>query len=536
VTNPSKNQFYQPLLFAAVLIAGMLLGFKIASSYYFDRPALFASKKEKPYLDHLVNLIADKYVDSLDLETLYESGAQGIISTLDPHTVYIPPQETDQINEELQGNIYGIGIEFFIYQDTIHILSVLDNSPAKKTSIESGDLILRIDDSLIAGKKMEDEDVIRLIKGQMNTVVSLSVQKPDGQINELKLKRQTITNNSITAAYVMPQQPEIGYIAIRIFSENTYTEFKEALQQLLKKHISKLIIDVRDNPGGYMDAVTSILDELIAGKHTLLTTKSKSATEVVATKEAGIFEKEKICVLINENSASASEILAGVVQDLDRGEVIGRRSYGKGLVQEQFALPDNAAIRITVARYYLPSGRCIQKDYSHGKNEYQQEIYERFFRGKTADTSVALPKERKKYFTTSGKVVYGDEGVKPDLTIQYDTLYNSTMDSVFRYNLIDLFAAQYFYFHKNEFASYTDETAFEKSFNVQPVLRNLLYQYLHSQLHSAVTATLHPFQSKMDNLLKAAFAKLKLGNNARTMILNTNDQTVKAAVLQLKKN
>jgi carboxyl-terminal processing protease len=536
VANTSKNQFYQPLLFAAVLIAGMFLGFKIASSYFFDRPAFLSTHKDKPYLDHLLSLIADKYVDSLDMQTLYENGVQGIISSLDPHTVYIPPQETDQINEELQGNIYGIGIEFFIYQDTIHILSVLDNSPAKKTSIAPGDLILKIDDSLIAGKKMDDDDVIGLIKGKMNTVVSLSVQKPDGQIKQLKLKRQTIANNSITAAYVMPQQPEIGYIAIRIFSENTYAEFKEALQQLLNQHIKKLIIDVRDNPGGYMDAVTAILDELIAGKHTLLSTKSKTLTEIVESKETGLFEKGQICVLINENSASASEILAGVVQDLDRGEVIGRRSYGKGLVQEQFALPDHGAIRITVARYYLPSGRCIQKDYSHGKNEYQQEIYERFFDRKSRDSVTVQAKERKKYFTAAGRVVYGDEGVKPDLTIQYDTLYNSTMDSVFRYNLIDLFAAQYFYFHKNEFAPYSDETGFEKNFNIQPALRNLLYQYVRSQLHSAVTATLSPFQTKTDNLLKAAFAKLLLGNNARTMILNTNDQTVRAAVLQLNKN
>lgn len=494
---------------------------------------MFSSEKDKTYLDYLVKLLADKYVDSLDKQVLYQNGIEGIISSLDPHTVYIPPQETDRVNEELEGNIYGIGIEFFIYKDTIHILSILDNSPAKKAAVNPGDLILKIDDSLIAGKKLDDEDVIKLIKGRKNTFVSLAIQKPDGKINNIKLERETITYNSIIASYLLPHQKEIGCISIRMFSENTYQEFKEALQHLLDKKITKLIIDVRDNPGGYMDAVTSILDELIAGKHILLTTKSKDGNDIVESREKGIFESGKICVLINENSASASEILAGTLQDLDRGEIIGQRSYGKGLVQEQFSLPDNAAIRITVARYYLPSGRSIQKDYSHGKSEYYTEIYKRLSRNKPVTTDTTNQKQ--KYYTLSKRVVYGNEGIAPDILVDIDTNYNAVFDTMYAYNLIELFAADYYYFHKNDFQLYKTEYEYENEFNISNGIGKQLYDYIHSQLSSFSGTTLTSYKDKIFIMLKSEFAKLHFGNNARYMVMSNDDKVIQEAVRYLEK-
>ncbi len=511
----------------------MFLGFKIAVSYLNGNTRYLTVKKGDTHLDELVKLIADKYVDSLDIQQLYENGVEGILSSLDPHTVYIPPQETDQVNEELEGNIFGIGIEFYIYRDTIHVLSILENSPAKKQHITPGDLILAIDDSIVAGKKLNDEDVIGLIKGKKNTFVALRIQKPDGQKLTLKLERQTIINNSIVAAYVVPQHQEIGYIAIKIFSENTHQEFKEALAALKKQNISKLIIDVRDNPGGYMDAVTAILDELIAGEDTLLSTRNKTDNEVVKSQETGMFEQGAVCVLINENSASASEILAGVIQDLDRGPVIGSRSYGKGLVQEQFTLPDHAAIRITIARYYLPSGRCIQKDYSHGKTEYQLEIYERNHSSVLADTT---QNKRKKptFYTRKKRIVYGNEGVMPDVEVFPKNERSDAYDSVYHYNLVELFASNYYYFHKKDFSAYTTATQFDGGFEISQEIDRALFDYLHARVGSFTTLMYRIFKPQLDTLLKAEFGKLHLSNSVRVMILNRNDEVIKEAIRQLQ--
>lgn len=532
--NQTKNQFYQPLLFALVLIVGMYFGFKVASNYY-NHTNFLSGSKDKTQLDYLITLLKDQYVDSLNTETLFQNGVEGIISTLDPHTVYIPPSETDRVNEELEGNIYGIGIEFFIYEDTIHIISIMDNSPAAKADLDAGDLIIKIDDSLIAGKKMEDEDVIRLIKGRKNSLVKLDIQKPDGKRNTLKLERETITYNSIIASYVLPHQKDIGYIAIRMFSENTYNEFKDALQHLIDQKITKLIIDVRNNPGGYMDAVTNILDELVAGQQTLLSTKSKSNNEVVSSKEVGIFEQGKICVLINENSASASEILAGAVQDLDRGTIIGRRSYGKGLVQEQFTLPNKAAIRITVARYYLPSGRCIQKDYSKGKNEYQNEIYERAIQEPIAKTDTGTEVAKPKYFTAKKRVVYGNEGVMPDIVVDKDYLANEVFESINYYNIIELFAAKYYYLNKAEFTAYRNDEQFEKEFRPSANITKKLLDYLGIHVKSFNNNLFEGIQSRIYASLKSEFAKLRFDNNAKYMVMSNEDEMVKKAVENLSR-
>ncbi len=532
--NQPNNPFYQPFLYALVLILGMFFGFKVASNYY-SQSHFLTSQREKTQLDYLITLLKEQYVDSLNTETLFENGVEGIISTLDPHTVYIPASETDRVNEELEGNIFGIGIEFFIYQDTIHVISILENSPAKKADIDPGDLILKIDDSLVAGKKIDDEGIIKLIKGKRNTMVSLKIQKPDGKINTLVLERETITYNSIIASYILPHQNDIGYIAIRMFSENTYKEFKEVLQRLVDKKITKLIIDVRNNPGGYMDAVTSILDEMVAGNHILLKTKSKNNTDEVNSEVEGIFEEGKVCVLINENSASASEILAGAVQDLDRGTVIGRRSYGKGLVQEQFTLPNKAAIRITVARYYLPSGRCIQKDYSKGKNEYHNEIYERAIHDYLTDQDTVQEVSKVKYYTTKKRVVYGNEGVQPDILVENDYVANKTLETINYNNIVELFAANYYYMHKREFMDYNNEMQFEKEFQPTVNITNNLLKFLGIHVKSFNNSIFEGIRVKVFASLKSEFAKLRFDNNAKYMVMSNDDEMVKKAVETLTK-
>jgi carboxyl-terminal processing protease len=529
VENQPNNPFYQPFLYALVLILGMFFGFKVASNY-FSQSHFLSTQKEKTQLDYLITLLKDQYVDSLNTETLFENGVEGIISTLDPHTVYIPASETDRVNEELEGNIFGIGIEFFIYQDTIHVISILENSPAKNADIDPGDIILKIDDSLVAGKQIDEEKVIQLIKGKRNTLVHLKIQKPDGKINTLDLERETITYNSIIASYILPHQKDIGYIAIRMFSENTYTEFKQALQRLVDRKISKLIIDVRNNPGGYMDAVTSILDEMVAGNHILLKTKSKSNTEEVKSEVTGLFETGKVCILINENSASASEILAGSIQDLDRGTIIGRRSYGKGLVQEQFTLPNKAAIRITVARYYLPSGRCIQKDYSKGKNVYQNEIYERAIQDRVSQKDTAKELSKMKYYTAKRRVVYGGEGVQPDILVENDYVVNQTLETIHYNNIVELFAANYYYLHKNDFVNYDNEVQFEKEFQPTPNISNKLLNYLGIHVKSFNHSLFAGIQTKVFATLKSEFAKLRFDNNAKYMVLSNDDEMVKKAV------
>lgn len=445
MSNSVLSDYKTPLLFSFILILGMFLGVKMADQ-------LPKQKKSERQLDALINLIQTHYVDSLNTNLLYENGVEGILKSLDPHTVYIPKDELQISNEELEGSFYGIGTEFFMARDTVMISSVVTNGPASKAGIKTGDQFLKIDTAWVAGRKISQEDIVKKIRGQRATKVKVLVRHPDSKENWITITRDLVAYTSVTAAVKLTK--ETGYIAIRLFNETTYEEFKKALSDLKQQGISSLIIDVRNNPGGYMDAVANIADELISGKQLLISTKGKNEETKVYSEHPGMFETGTLSILINEYSASASEILAGITQDLDRGKVYGRRSYGKGLVQEQFELPDQSAIRITTARYYLPSGRCIQKNYADGKDEYHEDIYKRFHAGEMVHgDSSTQHKNHTLFYTKNKRTVYANEGISPDVFIAADTNQLNALSLFYGEHLPEQFAFPYLYSSKRDIAN-----------------------------------------------------------------------------------
>jgi carboxyl-terminal processing protease len=498
----------------------MFLGTKF-SKHFPSSP----SSQAHASLDQLIQLIDREYADSVQTETLYQNGIEGIISQLDPHTVYIPKEELPRTNEELEGHFYGIGIQFFVYQDTVIISSVLTDGPAFGKGLFAGDKIIQIDDSLIAGQSLDDEAIIQRIRGKQNTQIKLLVIHPDGQKANVQLTRNTFPLHSVHA--VMMPEPGTGYLAIRMFSENTHAEFCEALNTLKKSGLKRLIIDVRDNPGGYMTAVADIVDELVAGDHIVVKTKGKNAEEVLKTSKIGLFEQGELAILINENAASASEILAGSIQDLDRGIIIGRRSYGKGLVQEQFELPDESAIRITVARYYLPSGRCIQKPYQQGRNAYHEELMERFEKGEYIHADTEKTASKKQYFTLKKRVVYGDEGIRPDIFVGADTLRMRSKSPLLQSRIAERIAFYWLYQNKDQQKAYQNIEQFESAFQPGQAIVELAKNKLGIAIQPSLNQVfLLDFKSEIAGLL--------FGESGSAKINSPNDEFIQVAIKHWK--
>jgi carboxyl-terminal processing protease len=498
VEKQPAHSFLLPLSFSIVLIIGMFLGFKLSHS--------FTSKSTNNNLTELVRLIEREYVDSINVETLYKNGIEGILQTLDPHTVYIPKEELTRANEQLSGAFYGIGVAFFTFQDTVYISSIIPDGPSEKKGLFPGDKIIQVDTHIVSGRMLSNEEIINKIRGGKDKPLKLKVLHLNNQLEVLTIKRGVVPNKSVQAYFKI--NDTTGYISISVFSETTYTEFKEALTFLVNEKISHLIIDVSNNPGGYMDAVTKIADELIPGSHTLVSTIGKNNKDSIVSNVDGAFEKGKVTVLINEYAASASEILAGIVQDLDRGRVIGRRSFGKGLVQEQFDLPDHSAIRITVARYFLPSGRCIQKPYVDGKEKYDDDIESRYNQGKLTNLDSINKTDKRKYYTIKKREVFANQGITPDVFVKLDTSYNQKLIYFHTKYIAELFTQKYFYFNKREFDQYKSMQQFHRSFKLTNNMQIELLQLMK-------TNNIDPkiFQDKTANTIiitaiKTEFSKL----------------------------
>lgn len=414
------NKAWTPLFFSFVLILGMVLGFNMRDSLRSKRD-IGTALRRTDRIEEIIGLIKEKYVDSVNTNELYENAVNGLLNPLDPHTVYIPSDELESVNEDLEGSFSGIGIEFSILRDTLEVTSVIKNGPAYKAGMIAGDQILKVDDSLVAGTGITSERIMKLLRGQQNSLVDLTVKKiSDNKLAAVTIKRDMVPLYSIDASLMVDQKT--GYIKINRFSATTYDEFVEALTSLKEKGATQLILDLRDNPGGYMDAATSICDEFIDGDKLLVYTNGrKSGKNEYYAGEKSSFESGKIAILVDEGSASASEILAGAVQDWDRGIIVGRRTFGKGLVQEQYEMPDGSAIRLTIAKYYTPSGRCIQRSYKDGKEAYRADIEKRLEDGELTGKEKQTPEDTTKFYTANRRLVYGGGGVKPDVYVAYDT-------------------------------------------------------------------------------------------------------------------
>lgn len=436
--------------YTALFIAGMFLGPKFAAE---DRNR--ANGTFLPFLNGradklstILRLIDAKYVDKIEPDSLKEIAIDEVLTHLDPHSVYLPPVEAGIFNEDLEGNFYGIGIEYYIVNDTITVASVNVGGPAHKAGLQRGDQIIKINNEPVINIGITGKQVVGAIRGKKGTIVDLLVKNEGDTIFKVvKIERDKISVNSVQASYLL--NSETGYIKIDRFGSNTARDFRSALLNLQKKGIKNLILDLRDNGGGYLSAATALADQFLKDKKLIVYTQGahEKRTDYWAT-NTGNFENGNLAVLINENTASASEIVAGAIQDQDRGIVIGRRSFGKGLVQEQFDFGDGSALNLTIARYFTPSGRSIQKSYEQDNEKYFDEIHQRYTGNDTlVDLKKATDPEYDKkglYKTVSGRPVFGGGGIMPDIFIPIDTAgFTTYYKAVYSAGLMNQFVYKY---------------------------------------------------------------------------------------------
>lgn len=437
----TKLQVITPLVIAVFFVAGILIGKNYTSPEV--RTAFLPNQKSNK-LDVLMNVIDENYVDSVSRQDLIEKTIPEILDELDPHSVYIPSRDVDEVREPLQGNFDGIGIEFNIKEDTILVINTINGGPAEKVGMIPGDRIVTINDSVFAGKGIDTRDVIENLKGPKGSTVDVGVKRPGKEeLMHFTIKRDKIPINSIDASYMV--NDSTGYIKISRFAKTTHQEFVDSVKALQSNRLDNILLDLRSNSGGMLEAAINIADEFLKDGELIVYTKGRARRlkEYYASSD-GLLEKADVVVLIDSWSASASEILAGAIQDNDRGTIVGQRSFGKGLVQEPVMFKDGSVLRLTIARYYTPTGRCIQKTYDNGMDNYYQDIHKRFEHGEfSTKDSIDFP-DSLKYTTPEGKVVYGGGGIMPDIFVPVDTTRESDyFEKVRRKGLIYRFALNY---------------------------------------------------------------------------------------------
>ena len=408
------NSKYLPIVIGATFALGTVLGSLMNAPV---EDTLLAKNYSKTKLNKLIDFINNEYVDNVNTDSIVNLTVDNILSKLDPHSVYIPPSEQAEVAESMRGDFVGIGINFYMYKDSVAIIKPVENGPSAKAGLKSGDRILYAGKTKLYGRKLPSDSLFSKLKGIKGSEIELTVfRKSEQKKLKFKIKRDVIPLKSVDASLLLNNKT--GYIKINRFAETTYNEFKSGLTRLKQKGIKSLIIDLRDNGGGYMEEAVAISDEFLKDKQLIVFTKNKDgSTEKTFATKSGSFETGKVTVLINENSASASEILAGAIQDNDRGTIVGRRSFGKGLVQREMDFNDGSAVRLTVARYYTPTGRSIQKPYAKGNEEYYKESEDRIKSGELYARDSIKVADSLKFKTPKGKIVYGGGGIVPDVFV-----------------------------------------------------------------------------------------------------------------------
>lgn len=394
------------------------MGVVIGGMINFPQRTISKQNARKIKIERLIDFINDEYVDDVDSDSIVDMTVNSILANLDPHSVYLPPSEQSSEAEIMKGDFVGIGVNFYMYNDTVTVVKPLENGPAAKAGILPGDRILYAGKSKLFGRKLPTDSLYNKLKGEEGSKVNLLVyRKSTNKKLNITIEREVVPIKSVDT-YLMLNKTS-GYIKINRFAENTYDEFRAGLEQLKKRGMNTLVIDLRDNGGGYLERAVSIADEFLKNKELVVFTKNRKGTvdKTYATEE-GIFETGKVFVLIDENSASASEILAGALQDNDRATIVGRRSFGKGLVQREMDFDDGSAVRLTISRYYTPSGRSIQKPYTKGKDEeYSKDFENRFESGELYEKDKIKVADSLKFKTKKGRIVYGGGGIVPDIFV-----------------------------------------------------------------------------------------------------------------------
>jgi len=469
----SRYKIYLPIAFSLVLVLGLYMGYQLnpgmtAGDQIFR---IGQSGKEHNKVSRALNYIHQNYVDSVNMSEIEKEVLTTVLADLDPHSQYITAEDFNQVNDPLRGNFEGIGVQFRIEQDTVMVISAISGGPSEKVGIKGGDRIVTIEGDTVAGVGITNEEIISQLKGERGTTVKVGVfRRGVEDLLHFTITRDVIPTYSVDISF-MPVD-SVGYIKLSKFSATSYEEVKEALQGLRKQGMEKLILDLRGNSGGYLQAAIDLSDEFLTkGKLIVYTEGNNRPRQYAYATEKGSFEKDALAVLIDEGSASASEILAGAVQDNDRGIVVGRRSFGKGLVQEQTRFNDGSAMRLTVSRYHTPTGRSIQRSYDNGRKEYYHDLMERWENGEMMSADSIHFNDSLIYVTPAGDTVYGGGGIMPDIFVPVAEEQSSDFVSkLFREGLFYRFAFDYVDSHRPAFKKYADARAFISDFAVSETL------------------------------------------------------------------
>lgn len=519
-----KLQVWLPLILSLVMITGMFFGFKMHQQ---TGSANFFRRDKTNTLQETMDLIKDRYVDEVRLDTLRDDAINAVMEHLDPHSLYIPLSEVAEANEDLAGNFEGIGVEFNLFKDTVNVIYVIPDGPSDKAGLKLGDKIIKVDDSSIVSKTLPIQGIRRMIRGKAGSKVKLTVKR-EAALQDIEVTRGRIPLPALDASYMV--DATTGYLKLSKFSETTYKEFMQGLEKLQAGGMKNLILDLRGNGGGYIKEAVNIADEFLEGEKLIVYTEGTNIEkkEYKAGKD-GVFEKGKLVVLIDELSASAAEIVAGALQDWDRATIVGRRSFGKGLVQEQYSLSDGSAIRLTVARYYTPSGRSIQRPYDKGKKIYMEEIKERYQRGEIILPDSLHKADEKSFKTNAGRTVYGGGGITPDVYVPLDTsAFTTSVTRLYLDGRFNNFIYQFYIRHLPEFQQYKTPTEFATNFQHEEDAWNLLTAYaLKDSIYLNKVPSLD--KANIQQRIKAYLARLKWRTQGFYEVYNMYDDIFQKA-------
>ncbi len=523
--NNKKLQVWLPLLFSITMILGMFFGYKMRDNM--PGKSFFFAEKRKP-VQEIMDLINSRYVDEVQMDKLADTAIQAMLGKLDPHSVYIPAQELQQVNEDLAGKFFGIGIEFNIFNDTLNVINVLKDGPGYKAGLLTGDKFIMVDDSLVAGNKTDADKFRKMLRGDRGTKVTITYLR-NADKKQATITRDAIPLTSVDASYMITK--ETGYIKLNKFSSVTYREFMVALEPLIKGGLQKLVLDLRGNGGGILDQAVEIADEFLEGDKLITYTEGKHVEkQEYRCRRNGLFEKGTLVVLADEGTASASEVLIGALQDWDRATIIGRRTFGKGLVQEQFDLSDKSALRLTIARYYTPMGRSIQRPYANGEKAYYDEISNRYHDAEGSIADSVKNNTGKMFKTKGGKAVYEKGGIAPDYYIAFDTAgYSKNAALIYNKGTISSFAYQFYLQNLALLKAYKIPGDFINGFTLTDEYWN---QFVAAAAKDSVYISTTGAKEKLglSNQIKSAIARQVWRTEGYFEVMNKDDEAVKKAM------
>lgn len=523
------NRYLLPLLVALVLACGIMIG------SFFNYPSgkrnFISASSPKGKLGKLIDFIDSEYIDDVNTDSIVDLTVNSILEKLDPHSVYINKEEMEGVAQSMKGDFVGVGVNFYMYKDSVAVIKPIAGGPSEKAGIRAGDRILYAGNVKLFGRKLPNDSLFASLKGQKGSSVLLTVyRKSANKTFKVKVTRDVVPIKSVDVAVMA--DATTGYIKVNRFAETTFTEFHNALASLKRGGAKSIIIDLRDNGGGYLEKAVEIADDLLKDRQLIVVTKNKKNQQdkTYATSE-GIFEQGKVYILINENSASASEILAGAIQDNDRGTIVGRRSYGKGLVQREMPLGDGSAVRLTVARYYTPSGRSIQRSYAHGGAEYFNEFEKRYASGELYAADSIKIADTLKFKTSKGRIVYGGGGIIPDIFVPLEGKHgDEAVTMVMQSGLVSYFVFEQLDKERNTLAGLTTAQIAAKISGTDTYY-DAFGKYLQK---SGLDFKLAKHKDKVKRYLAAEFVRQLVGEKAYYEMILKEDDMVKAVLSRSK--